>query len=250
MNKISALIVEDDTVSLNILRSQIRTHLKNINILGVAKNISDAISSYKQLRPQIIFLDINLGGENSFSMLDDLKKEAYNPQVVFTTSTDEFAVKAIKYAVTDYVLKPISPRDLIKAVNKAVHNIESFIKMEALKRLEKKSQEYPKIIAIPYIDKIELIKFENILYCEADGRYTKFHLINGDTKVASRNLGEYEKLLDKNLFFRVHHSYIVNILMIHHINKLDGNYCHLMNHKTLPIAKRRQDELNRFLNLK
>lgn len=250
---INALIVEDDTLSLNVLKSKLRIHFKDINISGVARNLSEAIQLYNKLKPQILFLDINLGHENSFSMLDKIVRNGFNSQVIFTTSSREFSIKAINYDMTTgYVLKPISSKDLIKVVNKALTNIEISLKLGTLEYEQKTGldKKYPKFIAIPSVDKIEIIRADDILFCEADGRYTKFHLINGDLKVTSRNLGEYERLLNKTQFFRIHHSYIVNILMINHINKLEGNYCHLMNHQTLPIAKRRQDELNRFLNLK
>ncbi len=250
---INAIIVEDDAVSLNILKSKLRIHFKEINIAGVARNINDAIHLYKQLKPEILFLDINLGNENSFSMLDRIVGGEFNSQVIFTTSSRESSIKAINYPeTTGYILKPISTKDLIRSVNKAISNIEVSLKLGNFEyeHQTNKSRRYPKFIAIPSIDKIEIIKADDILFCEADGRYTKFHLVNGDIKITSRNLGEYERLLNKSQFFRIHHSYIVNILMINHINKLEGNYCHLTNHKTLPIAKRRQEELNRFLNLK
>ncbi|MDD7886226.1 LytTR family DNA-binding domain-containing protein [Flavivirga sp. 57AJ16] len=250
MSKIEALIVEDDILSLNILKNQLRVHFKNINISGVAKNIKDTLNLYKKIKPKILFLDINLGNENSFSILDIIEKSEFNTQIIFTTSHKEYAIKAIEHNATDYILKPVSKKHLIKAVDRALNNINDSYKLELYEEESKRNIKYPKIIAIPYVDKIELVKTENILYCEADGRYTKFHLTNGDIKIASRNLGEYEKLLDPNIFIRIHYSCIVNILMIHHINKTDGNYCHLVNHKTLPIAKRRQNELNKFLNLK
>ncbi len=249
----NALIVEDDTISLNILKSKLRTHFININISGVARNINDAIHLYQQTKPQILFLDINLGNENSFSLLDNIIGDEFDSQVIFITSSRELSIKAINhYVTTGYILKPVSSKDLIKAVNKAIYNIKVALKFGTLEHEQQTCQNKKcvKFIAIPSMNKIEIIKVDEILFCEADGRYTKFHLVNGDIKITSRNLGEYERLLDKSQFFRIHHSYIVNILMINHINKLEGNYCHLMNHKTLPIAKRRQEKLHRFLNLK
>lgn len=246
-----ALIVEDNNVCLNILKFKLRKHFKEINIAGVAGDIACAIRLYQKIKPQILFLDINLGGSSSFSILDSITGAEFDSQVIFITSSKEFSVKAINYCATaGYILKPISSKDLIKAVNMAIYNIEISIKLEKFEHEQHIQKKYPKFIAISSIDKIEIIKTDDILFCEADGRYTKFHLLNGDIKITCRNLGKYESTLNKLQFFRIHHSYIVNILMINHINKLEGNHCHLMNHKTLPIAKRRQEELNKFLNLK
>ncbi len=248
MSNIDAIIVEDDLMSINILKSQLRTNFKDIKVSGIASNIKDSINLYKKLKPKILFLDIGLGKDNGFSLLDNIEIDDIKTQIVVTTSSNEFALKAIKYNAVDYLLKPLLTQDLIRAVKKAVFNINTYSILKSVQ--DSHENRLTKVIAIPYMDKIELIKTENIIFCEADGRYTKFHLINGDVKIASRNLGEYENLLDSSLFFRVHHSFLVNILMVHHINKLDGSYCQLINQKILPIAKRRQGSLNSFLNLK
>ncbi len=249
MDNIEALIVEDDAMSLKILKSQLRKHLNNVHIGGACSTVKEGIHLSKKLKPHILYLDINLGNEESFTIIEDLSNEEFMPQVIFITSHEEFAVKAIKYDPIDFILKPIAKNALIKATNKAISKIENNEKLELIKQHEA-IQEYKDFIAIPSIDIIEIIKTENIIFCEAEGRYTKFHLINGDTKLASRNLGIYEKILDPKIFFRVHHSYLINVYMIHHINKTDGYYCHLLNHKSLPIARRKQESLNRFLNLK
>ncbi|MFI1771032.1 LytR/AlgR family response regulator transcription factor [Thalassobellus citreus] len=250
MKKINTLIFEDDKTFSNILITEIRKNFNNIYIEGVATNIQEGKELYKKTKPSILFLDIIIGKEIIFSFLKNIfndKDNILNTQIIFISSSKEYAYEAIDYNPIGYILKPYSAENIKKNINKALTKINN---LDNLNINYNKEVNFSKILAIPYIDKIELIKCEDILYCEADGRYTKFHLINGDTKIASRNLGEYQKTLNNNLFFRIHHSYLVNIYMIHHINKVDGNYCHLINHKTLPIAKRRQEELNRFLNLK
>lgn len=248
MKKINALIFEDDSISSHLLKSEVSKHFKDIKINGIARNLKEGIELYNHYKPNILFLDIFLGNESIFSFLDNLDINEVNDlniQIIFITSSKDNAFEAIKYNPTGFILKPLCLENIKKPINKAINKLHSFNQIDlSHKGITKK------IIAIPYVDKIELIKSEEIIFCEANGRYTKFHLINGDTKMASRNLGEYEKSLDGNLFFRIHHSYLVNILMIHHINKTDGNYCHLINHKTLPIAKRRQERLYKFLNLK
>ena len=105
-------------------------------------------------------------------------------------------------------------------------------------------------MAIPTSTSIEFIETNDIMYLEADGKYTVFYLENNSSKMVSKNIGEYEKHLPKDLFFRIHHKYIVNLNKIKVINKSDGNYCQLKDGKSLSIAKRRQDELRKFLNLK
>lgn len=105
-------------------------------------------------------------------------------------------------------------------------------------------------VAVSSLDKIELILMSDIIFCQADGKYTNFHLINGKKIMSSRNLGEYSTILDSNYFFRIHHSFILNLRHITKISKKDGYYCELSNGATLPVAIRRQDDFNKFIKLK
>lgn len=105
------------------------------------------------------------------------------------------------------------------------------------------------IIAVSSSDHIALIVPDHILYLEADGNYTTFHLCNGTTIISSRNLGNYEKQLDSSVFFRIHSKYIVNIRRVKSICTSSGIYCEIENGKKLPVAKRRKVDLYRFLNL-
>ena len=105
-------------------------------------------------------------------------------------------------------------------------------------------------IAISSQEKIDLIQMQDIIYCQADGKYTIFHLINGRKITSSRNLGEYNTILDSNYFFRIHHSYVINLKHVIKISKRDGYYCELIGKIILPIAKRRQDDFNKFIKLK
>lgn len=106
------------------------------------------------------------------------------------------------------------------------------------------------IIAIPSIDKIDFFKFDEIIYLKSDGRYTNFYLKNGKNVLATRNIGEYEKLFSENIFFRIHHSYIVNLAYVEKITKETGYYCEMVNSHNIPIAKRKQDQLLKFIGLK
>ena len=143
-----------------------------------------------------------------------------------------------------YLVKPYGLIDFKRVITSTIKKIQNI----------RDKQTYCKgltedLIAISTIKSIEFIKTKDILYLEADGKYTVFHLIDDIVKVVSKNLGEYEKVLPKQLFFRIHHKYIVNLCTIKNINRSDGNYCHLINGKSLSIAKRRQESLRKFLNI-
>lgn len=128
----------------------------------------------------------------------------------------------------------------------------SFVVLEGLLQIEEGFAEAKTIdfIAVPSVSKIDVLKVDKLLYCEAEGRYTTFYFEGGKTIVSSKNLGEYEKQLPNDLFFRIHHKYLVNLEKVSSINKEGGRYCEMLNHSFLPISKRRQEKFNRFLKLK
>ncbi len=249
MNEYKTLIVDDDIENINILKTYINKFTPNLNIVGQALNVNDAISEYLTTKPQILLLDIELGNDTIFSFIDTLDK--IEGEIIFISSHPEFGVKAVNYNVTGFIVKPINSNQLKKIINKAIGNIE---RKKANDTLNQKKivnpLNYPVNIAIPSVDKIELIAIKDCAFLEAEGKYTFFHLNNKKKKIASRNLGEYEKIIDPKLFFRVHHRYLVNINSIINIHKTDGTYCELITGNNIPIAKRRQEEFFKFLKLK
>lgn len=243
IKKFTAIVVDDDLDNLNILKIYLQRYCHNIEVIGAATSIDKAISLYNDLQPEILFLDIELDNSNAFYLIDHLNN--LSSQIVFVSSHEKFALKAIKYQAVDFVKKPIEINDLIAASNRAVSRI-----LKNSNIIEKPSVKLD-FLAIASTKKIELLKLSDLVYCEADGRYTNFHLSNNEKRVSCRNLGEYEALLSNNKnFFRIHHKYIINLKKIKNINKTSGNYCEFENNLSLPIAKRRQEKLIRHLNLK
>ncbi len=245
-----ALIVDDEQDNIDLLRIHLSRHCPNIEVVGTATNVSEAIRKFIEFEPEILMLDIRLGTENAFQFLDSI--ESSKCEVVFVSSLREYGVKAVNYNATAFIVKPINVEDLKMAINKAVGNIHARNKDSQEKNLitQHKVEKYGYILAVPSTSKVDLIHVDYIVYAEADGRYTIFHLTNGTTKIASKNLGEYERQLDPNQFFRIHNSYIINLKHVIGINKKDGSYCELKNNIALPIAKRRQDALGKFLRIK
>ncbi len=246
MKKYKTLIIDDDDENINILKIYLNKYCPAIELVGEANNVNDGLREYLKNKPEILLLDINLENDTIFSFIDAIGK--IEGEIIFISSHTEFGVKAVNYNISSFIVKPINVTDLQKKINKAVSNIETKLAHEKL--VTKNNEDYPSNIAIPSITKVELISVESIMYLEAGGKYTVFHLTDNKEKIASRNLGEYEKILNPKFFFRIHHRFLVNINIVVNIHKTDGNYCELINGKNLPIAKRRQDLFTKFLRLK
>lgn len=243
----SALIVDDEQENINLLSIYLKKHFPNVTICATATNVEEGIERYYEHYPDILFLDIQLGDEESFSIIESLSD--LTSEIIIVSSHEEYALKAISYDVCSYVLKPIVIKELIDSVNKAIKNINQKQGSGSFS-LDMDSRGRLKLIALPSLTKIELVSMDEVIYAEADGRYTLFHLITGKTIISTRNLGEFEEKLDSVMFFRIHHGYIVNLSMVRNINISAGNYCEMMNDKMLPIAKRRKEKLQKFLKLK
>jgi len=253
MDKINAIIVDDEINNSDLLAHFLQKYCPLVNCIAIANTKKDAINLINTHKPSLLFLDIMLDEGTGFDLLEALSFTEF--KVVFVTAFNEYAIKAFKYNAVDYVLKPIDIEQLILAVNKAYREIESetFTEKIQLQQTYKSitnNDLYKKLIAVPSNKKIDFIKIEEIIYLKSEGRYTVFFLTDNIQLVATKNLGEYESLLDANLFFRVHNSYIVNLTHVMSINKIDGNYCQMTNKDQIPIAKRRQDQLHKFLKIK
>ena len=241
MRNYTAIIIDDELENIQLLKVLLSKYCPDIEVVSVGTNVKEGVSEILEYEPDILFLDIKLDNDTSFEILNYL--DHVESEIIFVSSYEEYAIKAIEHNAAGYVLKPIETSKLIEVVKKTTQKIVS--KDEGISG-DKESH----LIAIPYVNTIEIINSDEIIYLEADGRYTIFHLISGKTKIASRNLGEYEKLLPKHSFFRIHHRHIVNLNMVKNINKAAGNYMELKNDISLPIAKRRQEKLHRFLKIK
>ncbi len=247
INKLNAYIVDDNLMNNEILKELINKHYPYISIIGEAKNEKEFIDLLILNEADLIFLDIELGEEKtSLEILNEFGN--IDSEIIIISSSKEYALNAMnEHNITSYVLKPL---DLLK-LHKSIKKIEQKIGREKkLVHSEDSFNMSENLVAIPNMNSIELIDFLKIFYLEADGRYTEFHLDDGTKKVVSKNIGYYEDILPKKIFFRIHHKFIININKIDSIIKTDGFYCLFKNGKTLSISKRRVDDLRKFLHLK
>lgn len=251
MKQLSAVIVDDKYETTQILNSFVEDNHLILKIVGHGTSVEKSLDLIKLHKPDIIFIDISTENESLFDGLTDL--DFHLPKFIFISSNELYAFKAFKLNAVDFLVKPLNFNDLILSVYKAIKRIEMELccqkqKVNDINALNSMYQN-TEYIAVSSMDKIELIKMDDIIYCKAEGKYTDFFLVNNKKILSSRNLGEYGSLVDPNYFFRIHHSYLVNIKHITKISKKDGYTCEFINGISLPIAKRRQEEFIKFIKL-
>jgi two-component system, LytTR family, response regulator len=249
MNKYTCIIVDDEELSrINILK-MIEHSGMDLDILAEAETGKQAIQLINELKPQIVFLDIEMPYGNGFDVLKQVEKR--NFEVIFITAYEQYALKAIKESALDYLVKPVSKDELINAVKRAIESIKENIHKEANYNHLLKSDDNQlgdKKIMILVGNVYELIELKNIVRCKADNNYTEFYLVDGRKLLVSKTLKYYEDLLQEYNFCRVHQSHLVNIAFIKQLEK--GKFSHLTmkDGTSIELSQAKKDELYQKLN--
>ncbi len=251
MKSIKAFVIEEEVESLQILQKFAEDNSILISICGFKDNLEESKDLINRHKPELIFInakDENLKFFHVFNNIDFVV-----PKIILMSQNIDKAYKAFQLNAVGFLLKPLDFKDIITSVYKALKFREmelSFQKLQVQKIDAINSlNEEKKYVAISSMDKIDLVKTETIVYCKADGKYTEFILEDGNKILSTKNLGEYTQILNQNYFFRIHHSYVINIKHIVKISKKDGYICEFPNGLILPVAKRRMDAFAKFINL-
>ena len=222
----------------------------DIEVLAQCPGAKAALKAIGRFQPDLIFLDIEMPVMNGFQMLEHCKE--YELGVIFTTAYNEYAIQAIRHSALDYLLKPVNKNELIQAVARAKETRRERVPERIAQLLELMTDRKPiERVALPTIDGLIIVDLKEILYCEAENNYTRFHLVDGKTLFVSKTLRKVEALLlEDRDFFRIHHSFIVNLRYVHRYYKGDGGEIDLTNGKSFPVSRtKKQDFLDRLEKL-
>jgi len=234
---LSCVIIEDEIKSQNLLKSIITEYCPHLKLEGIASCNKTALSLTQEKTPDLIFLDVELADGKCFALLENLDIE--KSKIIFTTGYDQFALKAFDYNAVDYVLKPYSPKTIIRAVERAAKILEKEINHRSLSSLIENNKKKENKLQIHNHDGMHLIDVLNISYCEASQSYCNIYVGNNQEKiVSSKPLAEIEKKINSHRFSRPHKSYLVNLDHIKQISNQDGGYVVLKDGNQVPISRR------------
>lgn len=249
MRIVRAIIIENDDQTAQQFKQFETENAVLFAICDIASNFDTLTNLVNTHQPDILIISADQLFFEA-KMLDQISVR--KPKVISISVDKSNAYDAFKNNAIDFLLKPIDGNTLIISLYKAIKYIEmeSVFQNDTLGKIKTINalQQNFDYVAIASVDRIELLKIDEIVFCKADGKYTEFYGAKNMKMVSSRNLGEYTSSLDNN-FFRIHHSYIVNIRHLLKIIKKDGLYCELSNGYVLPVAKRRQEDFIKFINL-
>jgi two-component system LytT family response regulator len=241
-----AIIVDDEPKSLKNLKILAEEFLDDVSVVALCKNVREATEAIRTHLPDVVFLDIQMQNETGFDLLSEIDQIDF--EIIFVTAYSEFAIKAIKFAAIDYLLKPIDVEELQAAIKKVKDKQKGKIsgRLKILQENLTGGTDTSRI-ALPTTDGLVFIPVSEIFYCEASSNYTFFHTGDKKKHVVCKTLKEYDDLLSAYNFFRIHHSYLVNLGMIKKYIKGEGGQVILTNNVSLEVSKRkRADFLNRL----
>jgi len=228
MDKIwNTLIIDDETLARQRLKRLLAVH-ENINIIGEAGNGQEALDQIELLKPDLVFLDIEMPVMNGFEVLSSLAKP---PKVIFTTAYDQYAVKAFEEESIDYLLKPIETERLEKAVNKLKKlqlNSNYTIPLELLMSQLKIKKDI-KTLTVKIGDKILLVKLQDLAFIEAEDKYVFLHTVDGKKNLTDFTISALEDKLPDH-FIKINRGKIINSDLIKEIRKgFNGTFYFIMN---------------------
>ncbi len=239
---IRSVIIDDEPESRTAVYNILTNYCKDVKILGEASDVASGIKTIKGHQPDVVFLDIQMPDGSGFNLLESFTDIKFH--VVFITSFDRYAIKAIKFSAIDYLLKPIDPGQLIDAVDK-VRNLLP-VKAQLPERVSTLLDNKQKItrIALPTTSGYSFVKIRDIVRCEADNNYTNFFINEGGKFLVTRTLKEYENLLKDDSFVRVHQSHLINLDFVARYIKGEGGTVIMEDGSEVEVSRRQKE---RFL---
>lgn len=245
---IRTIIIEDEPVSQEMLTIMLQRYKEDIAIIDTCSNPTDGIESIEKNEPDLVFLDIQMPKMNGFDMLKKINPIKF--EVIFTTAFDQYAINAIKVSALDYLLKPVDDDDLAIAIAKCKERLKEKkpqLNFEHLFNNLINKNPLDKTLALSASDGISFVKMCDILRVEANGRYAKFFLLNEQTILVSKTLGDFEEILSANQFFRIHDSSIINLNHVKKYTRGDGGTVLLSDGTELDVARRRKDDFIKLI---
>ncbi|MEI7420772.1 MAG: LytTR family DNA-binding domain-containing protein [Prolixibacteraceae bacterium] len=244
MTMVKAVIIDDDLTSRLLLSEILKKAIGNVELLGEAGSVVEGIQLIELVKPDIVFLDISMPDGTGFDLLDKLKKIDF--KIIFITAFTEFAVKAFKYSAFDYIVKPIDIKELAKTIAR-IPKIKKVNDRSAVNELKanllSNSESNARTIALPELNGFAIIQVDNIIRCEGLRNYTKIIFQEGEEKIVSRTLLEFEKLLTPLGFIRIHRSHLVNLENVVRYIKAQGGMIELKTGELLKVSPKHKDNL-------
>jgi two-component system LytT family response regulator len=240
---ITAILIDDEANNLDNLGRLLTQYCPDVKVIGTAMDAAAGKQQISDLHPELVFLDIQMPGENGFQLLQQLPRHDF--QLIFVTAYDQYGIQAVKFAAVDYLLKPIHLQELQEAVRKALLRHGEKHRNAQLENLLQLLQRQPfkeeHRIALTTLKETRFLYTRQIVRCESDNNYCYFFLDNGEKLLVSRPIYEFEPLLKDYGFLRCHQSHLINKHYVRSWVREDGGYLLLDNGDSVPVSRGKKE---------
>jgi two-component system LytT family response regulator len=242
IRKLLTAVIDDESDAVDFITSIIGEYCPGLEFCGKAHNVKDGVTLIQKLKPDLVFLDVEMPNGTGFDLLTHFPDKSFD--VVFITAFNHYAIQAIKYSAVDYILKPINIKELIEAVmrveqKRKSNSISANESFEIL--LENLRTAHPTRLVIPTSDGKEYLNPKDIIRIEADRSYSWFFIANRHKVLVSKHLKEFQDLLNDRSFFRPHNSHLINLEFVKKFVRHDGGYIEMTDGSIIPISRNRKD---------
>jgi len=238
---LNVVIIDDEPDAVKFIQGIIEEYCPNLVIAGTANSARDGVSVITQKKPDLVFLDVQMPHGSGFDLLSSFPEKSFD--VIFITAFNHYAIQAIKFSAVDYILKPVNISEFIEAVSKVEQKRASreYRNLDDSNLLENLKTPVPSKLAIPTNDGIEYLNTSDIIRIEADRSYSWFYLTDKKRYLVSRNLKEYQELLQDLNFFRPHNSHLINMIYVKKFIRHEGGYIEMTDGSNVPISRGKRD---------
>ncbi len=239
-----AILVDDEADGIKTLQKMLGLHCPQVNIIGTSNNAADAGKQIEMLKPEVVFVDIQMPGKSGIELISELEHRDF--EIIFVTAHNEYMLQALQYSAADYLLKPVDEDRLVEAVNRAEKRLQEGKKDELtetlLYNISKAGQPAEMRLCLPTMRGFTILKLDDIVYCEAERSYTVFHLEDKRSITVSKPLLDYENLLTDTSFFRVHKSFLINLRHVREYQRGEGGVVIMSNNAEIEVSRRKKEQ--------
>ena len=249
---ITAVLIDDDSNLRNGMRELLAFYAPDITIVGEAEDVATGVDVMDKLKPQVVFLDIQLNDGTGFDVLEKIaaKNGKTTSHIVFITAHEEYAIKAFRFSALDFLLKPVDIDELeivIAKIRETVDKKDNYAHIDLLLENIRKKVDTYKRIALTTAEGIHLFEVSDIIRCESEDNYTTFYIKNNKPVVISKTLKEYEEMLSEYGFERIHQNHLINLAYLKSYVKRDGGFVVMTDNTELPISPRKKERLQELI---
>ena len=247
MEKIKAILIDDELNSLQNLQQKLEGFCPDIAIIAVTQKPEEGILLIRQHQPDVVFLDIEMPRMSGFRMLEELGE--YDFDIIFTTAYNHYSIDAIRISAFDYLVKPIGIEDLQQAVERLSKSLnrQTKEKIDILKKSLSDNRSQEDKIAISTSEGIEFIPIKNIIHVESKSNYSKIFLTDNKSIMVTKILKDFEEMLVPYNFYRVHNSHLINLNYIQKYVRSQGGHVQLQDGTLIDISRRKKEEFLKMI---